>query len=124
MTSGRRSLDDVRAFFATLLPPGNASLAIAGDIDADEALDARRTRTSATCPPGPPSAPVQAPTRRRHAHARLLLEDRVELPRLYLAWHSPAMFAQGDAELDLVADVLANGKNSRLVPLARLRRGA
>ena len=43
-----------------------------------------------------------------------MLEDRVELPRLYIAWHSPALFADGDAELDLVADVLANGKTSRL----------
>ena len=39
----------------------------------------------------------------------LVLEDRVELPRLYLAWHSPAMFASGDADLDLAADLLANG---------------
>jgi zinc protease len=45
---------------------------------------------------------------------RLLLEDRVELPRLYLSWHSPALFAQDDAELDLVAEVLASGKTSRL----------
>ena len=45
---------------------------------------------------------------------RLVLEDRVELPRIYMAWHSPAMFADGDAEADLVADLLANGKTSRL----------
>src|SRR5690606_35554713 len=45
---------------------------------------------------------------------RLLLEDRVELPRLYMAWLTPAMFAPGDADLDLAADVLANGKTSRL----------
>ena len=38
----------------------------------------------------------------------------MELPRLYIAWHSPALFADGDAELDLVADLLANGKTSRL----------
>jgi zinc protease len=44
----------------------------------------------------------------------LVLEDRVELPRLYLSWHSPAMFAPDDAELDLAADVLAHGKTSRL----------
>ena len=43
-----------------------------------------------------------------------MLEDRVELPRLYLAWHSPALFEPGDAELDLVADLLASGKTSRL----------
>ena len=45
---------------------------------------------------------------------RLLLEDRIELPRLYLAWHSPALFAEDDAELDLVSEVLAGGKTSRL----------
>ena len=45
---------------------------------------------------------------------RLVLEDRVELPRLYLAWHSPALFADGDAELDLVGEVLSSGKTSRL----------
>ena len=45
---------------------------------------------------------------------RIVLEDRVELPRLYMAWLSPAMFAEGDADLDLAADALANGKTSRL----------
>ena len=38
----------------------------------------------------------------------------MELPRLYLAWHSPALFADGDAELDLVGEVLSSGKTSRL----------
>ena len=46
--------------------------------------------------------------------ARLVLEDRVELPRLTLAWHSPPMFDDGDAALDIAADVLANGKSARL----------
>src|SRR5205807_6188974 len=45
---------------------------------------------------------------------RLQLEDRVELPRLYISWLTPAMFAADDAELDLAADLLANGKTSRL----------
>ena len=40
--------------------------------------------------------------------------DRVQLPRLYTAWLTPAAFAPGDAALDMVADVLAGGKNSRL----------
>jgi zinc protease len=42
------------------------------------------------------------------------LEDRVELPRLYLAWPAPPLFEEDDAELDLVADLLANGRTSRL----------
>src|SRR5439155_2258057 len=39
---------------------------------------------------------------------------RVELPRLYVSWLTPPMFADGDAQLDLAADLLANGKTSRL----------
>src|SRR6476619_5877739 len=31
-----------------------------------------------------------------------------------MAWHSPALFADGDAELDLIAELLASGKTSRL----------
>jgi zinc protease len=54
---------------------------------------------------------ADAALRREH---RLLLEDRVELPRVYVAWHSPAMYAEGDGEMDLLADLLANGKTSRL----------
>ena len=38
----------------------------------------------------------------------------MELPRLYLSWLSPAIFQPGDAELDLVSDLLAEGKSSRL----------
>jgi zinc protease len=38
----------------------------------------------------------------------------VQLPRLRLAWHTPALFAPGDADLDLAAHVLGGGKSSRL----------
>jgi predicted Zn-dependent peptidase len=38
----------------------------------------------------------------------------VELPRLYLTWPSAALFAPGDAELDLAADGLGHGRTSRL----------
>jgi zinc protease len=45
---------------------------------------------------------------------RETLEDRVQLPRIYLAWITPAQFAPGDADLDLVGQILTGGKNSRL----------
>ncbi|HWC74219.1 MAG TPA: insulinase family protein, partial [Gemmatimonadales bacterium] len=44
----------------------------------------------------------------------VVLEDRVQLPRLYVAYQSPAWLAPGDAALDITANVLAGGKNSRL----------
>ena len=43
-----------------------------------------------------------------------MVTDAVQLPRLTLAWLSPPRFSPGDAELDVVAQVLGGGKNSRL----------
>jgi len=108
------AIDDVRAFFTRYYHPANASIALAGDVDPDIGIlmvdeyfgeipgGERPARVQVTTPP-PPAKDV-----------KLVLEDRVELPRLYMAWHSPALFAEGDAELDLVAEVLTSGKMSRL----------
>jgi zinc protease len=105
-------LDDVQAFFNRYYHPSNASLVVAGDIDPDRALDLVR-RYFEEIPAGESVPPVDV-SLRRTLTARLRLEDRVELPRLYVAWQSPALFATGDAELDLIGDVLANGKTARL----------
>jgi zinc protease len=106
-------LDDVRAFFQTYYRPRNASLALAGDIEADRAL-ALANQYFGDLDAGPDPPPVIAPEATLAGETRLVLEDRVELPRLYLAWHSPALFAEDDAELDLVSEVLAGSKTSRL----------
>ena len=105
-------LEDVQAFFRTYYHPANASLVLAGDIDTARAFDLAEHYfgdLAAGTRPAPIS--VEATLSREH---RLVLEDRIELPRIYIAWLSPAMFAPDDAELDLVADLLANGKTSRL----------
>jgi zinc protease len=107
-------IDDVKAFFQRYYHPANASLALAGDIDADTGI-ALAERYFAEIPGGGKPGPVgvAAPTPPAE-DLRLVFEDRVELPRLYLAWHSPGLFADGDAELDLVGEVLSSGKTSRL----------
>jgi zinc protease len=107
-------IDDVRAFFRMHYHPGNASLAIAGDIEPDRAV-ALADQYFGEIPAGPEPPDVSVPSPPAiGGESRLMLEDRVELARLYLAWHSPALFDEGDAELDLAADVLAHGKTSRL----------
>jgi zinc protease len=106
-------VEEVREFFATYYHPANASIAIAGDVDTDAALSLVR-RYFGDLAPGPAVTPVLPDAPVLQGDTRLLIEDRVELPRLYLAWLTPAMFAADDAELDLAADILANGKTSRL----------
>jgi zinc protease len=105
-------LDDVQEFFRTYYHPANASLVLAGDIDSERAFELAE-HYFGEIPSGTKPPAVTASAELAHEE-RLLLEDRVELPRLYIAWHSPAMFAAGDAEMDLLADLLANGKTSRL----------
>jgi zinc protease len=105
-------LADVQSFFRTYYHPANASLVLAGDIETERAFDLAE-HYFGELEPGVRPRPVQASAEVTREH-RLLLEDRVELPRLYMAWHSPAMFAADDAEMDLLADLLANGKTSRL----------
>jgi zinc protease len=107
-------LDDVRKFFQTYYRPPNASLAMAGAVETARAVDLASAYFG-DLEPGDPPPPVDAPPVPPLEHeVRLLLEDRVELPRIYIAWHSPALFAEGDAELDLVAELLTSGKTSRL----------
>ena len=105
-------LDEVHAFFRRYYHPANASIALAGDIDPEEAL-ALVERYFGEIGAGERVEPVQA-SASLPRDVRIHVEDRVELPRLYLAWLTPAMFAAGDAELDLATDLLANGKTSRL----------
>jgi zinc protease len=106
------TLDDVRQFFARYYHPANASLVIAGDVGIDEAL-ATVEEFFGEIPAGP-AVTHEAPATPAAEPQRLVLEDRVELPRLYLSWQSPAMFSDGDAELDLFGDLIANGRSSRL----------
>jgi zinc protease len=104
--------EDVRSFFRTYYHPANASLALAGDIDSERGFELAEAYFG-DIPPGDKPSIVHADASVAR-EVRLVVEDRVELPRVYMAWHSPAMFAEGDAEADLLADLLANGKTSRL----------
>src|SRR4030095_5435919 len=105
-------LEDVQAFFRTYYHPSNASLVLAGDIEAERSFELAE-RYFGELEGGVRPAPVHARAS-LDGDRNLMFEDRVELPRLYLGWHSPAMFAPDDAELDLIADLAANGKTSRL----------
>jgi zinc protease len=104
--------EDVREFFRTYYRPNNASLVLAGDLATDRAFELA-DRYFGDIPAGPRPEPVTA-VATLEGERRLVLEDRVERPRIYMAWLTPAMYAPGDAELDLCGDLLANGKTARL----------
>jgi zinc protease len=106
------TLGEVRQFFETYYHPANASLTLAGDIEPGRAVELANLYFG-DIPAGPVATRLQV-ERPAGVGASISFEDRVERPRLYLSWHSPAMFHEGDADLDLAADLLAHGKTSRL----------
>jgi zinc protease len=108
------SLADVREFFRTYYAPNNATLVIAGDFSRDSAVT-WVTRYFGGIPRGPqmPPRPV-VPSFAVPRDTFVVLEDKVTLPRLYEAFHTVKLFHPDDAVLDVLADVLAGDKNSRL----------
>jgi zinc protease len=107
------SYEDVVDFFKTYYAPNNASLSIAGDIDVDSAR-ALVAYWFSDVPAGRPVPPIEAPPAVLTEEKRMVMEDRVQLPRLYMCWLTPPIFTPGDAEMDVVGGVLAGGKNARL----------
>ena len=108
------SLDDVKGFFRTYYVPNNATLTIAGDFDPDS-VKKLVALYFGPIPRG--TATITRPTVPEQRLARdtfLLLEDRVQLPRVYYAWRTVKAFHPDDAALDVLAYVLAGDKNSRL----------
>jgi zinc protease len=107
------SYEDVVSFFKLYYAPNNASLVLAGDLDFD-AAQALVEKWFGEIPRGADVVPVAPPAAQLTQVKQVMLTDRVRLPRLYLAWLTPRHFAPGDATLDVLASVLADGKNSRL----------
>jgi zinc protease len=108
------SYDDVVEFFKKYYAPGNASLVIAGDIDPAKTRALVEKWFGDVKAGGGSLPPIDHPHVTLAGVQRQTLEDRVQLPRLYLSWLTPSLYKPGDAELDVVSQILAGGKNSRL----------
>ena len=107
------TVDDARAFFQRFYTPSNASLSIAGDFDLDETRDMVE-RYFGGLPPGtnlPRENRTDSPLQ---GNVQLSLYDRVLVPRLYLEWPSVPRFHADEPALSALADILANGRTSRL----------
>jgi zinc protease len=107
------TLEDVMQFFRQYYGPNNASLCIGGDIDVKKTKGlVEKYFGGLKKVPDVPRMQPRGITVAGEKH--LTMEDHVQLPRLYLAWPSVPNYAGDDAELDLLASILARGKNSRL----------
>ena len=107
------SLEDVNEWFKTYYGAANATIVIAGDVTAAEAR-AKVERYFGEIAPGPTLARHDAWIAKRSGEQRQILEDRVPQARIYKVWNTPEWGTAAADYLNLVGDVLAAGKTSRL----------
>jgi zinc protease len=107
------SLSDVKEWFQTYYGPSNSVLVVAGDVD-PQVVRQKVEKYFGEIPPGPPVTRQQvwiAPMSGAH---RAVMQDRVPQARLDKLWNIPEFGNEESDYLDLVSDVLAVGRTSRL----------
>ena len=94
--------------------PGNATIALVGDID-KAATKKLVEKYFGPLKAGPkvPKPTVQTPP--ITAERRAVVTDRIELPRLYMAWLTPPIYTQDDANADVAASALGGARRERSV---------
>ena len=106
-------LEDVRNFFKLYYAPNNASLAIVGDFDPEKARELVE-KYFGPLKRGEDVPKIKAHTPPIGSERRAVIQDNVQLPRVYIGWVTSPIFKPGDAEADLAATILGGGKSSRL----------
>ncbi len=109
------SLEDVSDFFATYYAPNNAVLTVAGDFEPAAAL-AMIERHFGSIPANtslPPAPPMEVAPRIGR-EVREVVQDRVPLPRVYLAHRMPVFGTDAFEALMVAADLLGSGRASRM----------
>lgn len=106
-------MEDVKGFFKTYYNPTNAILVIAGNIEFERAKELSEKWFA-------PIAPVQVKPRKlpqepQQTEARKLTVQRdVPLDAVYKAYHVGARGDEDYHAMDMVSDILSNGKSARL----------
>ena len=107
------SLEDVEKFFRRYYAPSNCSLSISGDFDRDEAERLVR-KYFEEIPPGEPLPRMNRRDSDLTSQVVISIEDKVSLPRVYLAWPTAHWRDADTPALSLLSSVLGDGKSSRL----------
>ena len=107
------SEEDVKNFFRLYYAPNNAFLAIVGDFDPAVAKGLV-AKYFGDIPRGKPITRPKIQPVTLDAEKRLVYEDRVQVPRLYVQWPSIGIKHDDRFALDVLAAILAGARTARL----------
>jgi zinc protease len=108
------TLDDVRGFFRTYYAPGDAVIALVGDLDPAQALGwVRKHFGDIQAAPQPPRPDVAEPRQEEERRAEKVdpLADR---PALAVAWHVPPRGTPEHAAFVILDQLLVQGRDAAL----------
>ncbi len=106
------SMKDVQEWFKTYYGPSNTVIVVAGDINAKTAKE-KVEKYFGDIPAGPPVAHQEVWIAKMAGTHRQVVQDRVPQARVYKVWNIPQHGSPDADYLDLVSDVLSQGKTSR-----------
>ena len=107
------SEEDVKNFFRHYYSPSNAFLAIVGDFDPARAKE-WVTKYFGGLPAGPQITRPKISPVTLQEEKRLVFEDRVQVPRLYLQWPTVGVKNDDRYALDMLSEILTGSRTARL----------
>ena len=107
------SEEDVKAFFRVYYAPNNATLAVVGDFDPKQAK-AWIQKYFTDLPQGKTVERPKVPLGKLEASKRLVYEDRVQVPRLYIQWPTVGFKHDDDYALSVMSSILSGSRTARL----------
>jgi zinc protease len=107
------SEEDVKAFFRLYYAPNNATIAIVGDFDPAQAK-AWITKYFSDLPQGKPVQRPSVAVAKLDASKRLVYEDRVQVPRLYIQWPTVGAKNDEDTALSVMGSIISGSRTARL----------
>ena len=109
----KAGVDDVKEFFRQYYAPSNATIAIVGDFEPAQAK-AWVTKYFGDLKRGAPLTRPKVPPVMLTAEKRLVFEDRVQVPRLYITWPSVGDDNDDVYALQFLGQVLSGPRTARL----------
>lgn len=107
------SEEDVKAFFRLYYAPNNAVLSVVGDFDPAQ-TKAWIQKYFADLPQGQTVQKPSVPLGKLDASKRLVYEDRVQVPRLYIQWPTVGFKHDDDYALSVMSSILSGSRTARL----------
>lgn len=105
--------DDLRKHYKANYSPDNAVIIVAGDVRAEEMMEKIKNSFGAI-PSGPPKKIIRFLEPAQRGEKRVILKKEAELPYLLIAYHVPTYPSEDSYALDILSQILSDGKSSRL----------